>query len=139
MSAAAEVITETGAFCVGRNRLLALNGSWPFGRLEIHPDRLVLDTLFRRYTFSRHNIVSLSISSRFSRAVFGSSTAYLNIHASLPFGRSTFPEFDSGCSMPAFLFMTPRSNQALQPTATRWASTFFYDQNSSRAFQPRPR
>jgi hypothetical protein len=65
MSAAAEVITETGGFCVGRNRLLALNGSWPFGTLEIHSDRLVLDTLFRRYTFPRDNIVSLSISSRF--------------------------------------------------------------------------
>jgi hypothetical protein len=38
---------------VGRNRLLALNGSRPFGTLEIHPDRLVLD------------IVALSISPRF--------------------------------------------------------------------------
>ena len=65
MSAAAEVITETGGFCVGRNRLLALNGSWPFGTLEIHPDRLVLHTLFRRYTFPRESIVLLSISSRF--------------------------------------------------------------------------
>ena len=65
MSAATEVITETGGFCVGRNRLLALNGSWPFGTLEIHPDRLVLDTLLRRYTFPRDSIVSLSISPRF--------------------------------------------------------------------------
>jgi len=65
MSAASEVITETGGFSVGRNRLLALNGSWPFGTLEIHPDQLVLGTLFRRYTFPRESIVSLSISPRF--------------------------------------------------------------------------
>jgi hypothetical protein len=39
--------TETGGFRVGRNASLALNATWPFGTLEIHPDRLVLRTLFR--------------------------------------------------------------------------------------------
>jgi len=70
MSSAAEVIIETGGFRVGRNALLALNATWPFGTLEIHPDRLVLRTLFRRYTFPRESIVALSVfSSLFSRGL----------------------------------------------------------------------
>jgi hypothetical protein len=70
MSSAAEVITETGGFRVGRNALLALNATWPFGTLEIHPDRLVLRTLFRRYTFPRESIVALSVfSGLFSRGL----------------------------------------------------------------------
>jgi hypothetical protein len=69
MSAAAGM-TEIGGFTVGRNFLLALNGTWPFGRLEIHHDRLILNTLFRRYTFPRDSIVSLSIfSGFFSRGI----------------------------------------------------------------------
>jgi hypothetical protein len=65
MSVAAGIITEVGGFTVGRNFLLALNGTWPFGRLESHHDRLVLNTLFHRYTFPRDSIVSLSICSGF--------------------------------------------------------------------------
>ena len=60
MEVAPEPIVETGGFTVGRNRWLAINGSWPFGSLEIHRDRLVLDTIFRRFTFPRDAIVALS-------------------------------------------------------------------------------
>jgi hypothetical protein len=70
MSTAAGIVTEIGGFTVGRNFLLALNGTWPFGRLEIHDDRLVLNTLFRHYTFPHDSIVSLSIfSGFFSRGI----------------------------------------------------------------------
>jgi hypothetical protein len=70
MSSAVEVVTETGGFRVGRNALLALNATWPFGTLEIHYDRLVLKTLFRRYTFLQESIVALSIfSGLFSRGL----------------------------------------------------------------------
>jgi len=65
MSASAEVIAETGGYRVGRTAWLALNASWPFGTLEIHSDRLVLRTLFRRYTFPRDSIVALSVFSGF--------------------------------------------------------------------------
>jgi hypothetical protein len=117
MSTTAEVIAETSGFCVGRNWLLALNGTWPFGRLEIHSDRLVLNTLFRRYTFSRDSIISLSIFSwLFSRG--------LRIEHSI----SGYPPFvvfwsfhshgsAAGCPKQGFLSMTPRPNQSMKPTA----------------------
>jgi hypothetical protein len=70
MSSAPQVITETGGFRVGRSALLALNATWPFGTLQIHHDRLVLSTLFRRYTFLRESIVALSVfSGLFSRGL----------------------------------------------------------------------
>lgn len=62
---AAEIITETGGFRVGWNSLLALNATWPFGSFEIDRDRLVLRALFRRYSFVRDSIVSLSTFSGF--------------------------------------------------------------------------
>jgi len=59
MDVASEPNAETGGFTVGRNRWLAISGSWPFGSLEIHQDRLVLGTVFRRFIFPRDAIVAL--------------------------------------------------------------------------------
>jgi hypothetical protein len=61
---------ETGGFRVGRNALLALNATWPFGTLEIQPGQLVLRALFRRYIFPRETIIALSVfDGLFSRGV----------------------------------------------------------------------
>jgi len=65
MTAASEIITETGGFRVGRNAWLAFNGSWPFGKLQIHRDRLILEALWQTYTFPRPSIVALSVYSGF--------------------------------------------------------------------------
>ena len=51
---------ETGGFMVGRNRWLCITASWGFGVLEISPERLVLDTTWRRYIFRHDSIVRLS-------------------------------------------------------------------------------
>jgi hypothetical protein len=60
MDVAPEPSLETGGYTVGRNRWLAINGSWPFGSLQIHEDRLVLHTIFRRFIIPRDAIVGLS-------------------------------------------------------------------------------
>ena len=61
MNASTEVIVQTGGYRLGRTAWLALNATWPFGALEVHRDRLVLRTLFRRYTFPRDCIIALSV------------------------------------------------------------------------------
>ena len=60
MEFVSEPIVETGGFTVGRNRWLALYGSVPFRSLEIRKDRLVLDPIWRSFTFPRSAIVALS-------------------------------------------------------------------------------
>jgi hypothetical protein len=70
MSSALDGEIEIGGFRIGRNALLALNATWPFGTLEIRRDHLVLRTFFRRYTFPRESILALStFSGLFSRGI----------------------------------------------------------------------
>lgn len=38
-----------------------MHGTWPFGRLRVYDDRLVLEAFFRTYEFPREAIASLSV------------------------------------------------------------------------------
>jgi hypothetical protein len=55
-----EPIIETGGFTIGRNRWLALFDIVPFATLEIHPDRLVLYSSLRSFTFLRATLTAIS-------------------------------------------------------------------------------
>jgi hypothetical protein len=133
MPATAEVITETGGFRVGRNAWLALNGTWPFGTLEIHSDCLVLDTLWRRYSFPRSSILALS-------EFHGFFWSGLRIEHSIP----AYPRFvvfwsprmsrlwqrlaDTG-----FPVANERPNQPLELTASRRTTLLLMTSNPSLA------
>lgn len=53
--------TQTGGYRVGRNELLAINASWPFGTLEVHRGQLVLRCITRLLAFPVASISRLSV------------------------------------------------------------------------------
>src|SRR4051812_19127976 len=55
------VFTQIGGYRVGRNSLLCLNASWPFGSIEVRPGELILCCISRTLVFPATSITRISI------------------------------------------------------------------------------
>src|ERR1043166_2198875 len=61
LTASTEVVfNQTGGYRVGRNAWLALNASWPFGRIQVRRGELVLKGIATCYRFPSESITRLS-------------------------------------------------------------------------------
>ncbi|MBW3015584.1 hypothetical protein KY330_04120 [Candidatus Woesearchaeota archaeon] len=50
------IYSERGGISVGKNELMTANTSWPVGKIEVYPDRIVLNAFFFKRVFYKEDI-----------------------------------------------------------------------------------